>query len=215
MTEASRDRSSTVPTHAELDRELATVERLRRMAVTGTAANWLELPDEEKLLWFALCVDESSRRKKAEDRIEELECELSACISVASGMDGATSYTPRTDKLVTDIGPNNPRAMAIHAVDLARQLERELQAEVCGRDAYIAPLNEKIARLGRELSASKKDADNSIVVWWWTVRLYFWLWRLDYPTRGLWAFAAQDRWDEMRREGFTPREAAEEDATYV
>jgi hypothetical protein len=44
----------------------AELDRIRRMAGTGSVKNWLKLSDEEKAKCFAMMVRESSRRKEAE-----------------------------------------------------------------------------------------------------------------------------------------------------
>lgn len=48
------------------------LNRIRKMAATGTADNWLQLPDEDKKVTFALLVQESSLRKKLAIENEEL-----------------------------------------------------------------------------------------------------------------------------------------------
>jgi hypothetical protein len=50
----------------------AEVERLRRMADSGTAENFLSCNDDTKRLMFALFVDDSSRRKAAESEVDRL-----------------------------------------------------------------------------------------------------------------------------------------------
>jgi hypothetical protein len=43
--------------------------RIKRMAVCGTVDSFLSLPEQDKRYWFAMCLDESERRKKAEERL--------------------------------------------------------------------------------------------------------------------------------------------------
>lgn len=50
-----------------------TLARLRGLAQTGTAENFLACDDDTKRLSFALLIDESSRRKEAEARAETAE----------------------------------------------------------------------------------------------------------------------------------------------
>lgn len=52
------------------------LRRIERMSTTGTVEHWLTLPDADKALTFALCVEESARRKDAEVEVERLRDEL-------------------------------------------------------------------------------------------------------------------------------------------
>lgn len=45
------------------------LDRIKRVASCGTADSFLSLPDEDKRYWFAQCMDESERRKLAEERL--------------------------------------------------------------------------------------------------------------------------------------------------
>lgn len=56
--------------------EEAELNRIRRMSTTGTAENWLRLPDTDKAMTFALAIEESARRKDAEAEAERLRDEL-------------------------------------------------------------------------------------------------------------------------------------------
>ena len=49
------------------DCEVCNEARLKRIADCETAHNFLLLSDDDKRAWFALHIEESSRRKKAED----------------------------------------------------------------------------------------------------------------------------------------------------
>lgn len=69
------------------------VDKLDRIAASGSVQSFLALPDESKALWFALLADESCRRKAAEDRVEWLESQLAlrAGVEIGSGqLTGAT-----------------------------------------------------------------------------------------------------------------------------
>lgn len=56
-----------------LEREL---DRIRRMALTGTVTNWLKLSDEDKRRTFAIGIRESSLRKRAEEELHMLRLHL-------------------------------------------------------------------------------------------------------------------------------------------
>ena len=55
------------------ERRLQKLGTLERMAATGTAENFLTCDDATKKLYFAMSVEESTRRKVAEERVRELE----------------------------------------------------------------------------------------------------------------------------------------------
>ena len=61
---------------AERDEFRAEVDRINRVAATGTIGNWLKLPDEDKAKWFATMIHESSERKKERERAEAAESAL-------------------------------------------------------------------------------------------------------------------------------------------
>lgn len=56
---------------------LERLDMIERMAACGTVDSFLAQTDEQKRLWFALAFDESSRRKAAEQLVEEMRIELS------------------------------------------------------------------------------------------------------------------------------------------
>lgn len=58
---------------AALEEAQRRLDKLERVSMTGSVQNWLKLPDEVKAKTFALLVEQSSLRKKAEERVAELE----------------------------------------------------------------------------------------------------------------------------------------------
>lgn len=61
--------------NAELRRE---IKKIKGTAECGTSDSFLQLSDDDKRVWFALSVAESTRRKKAEEEVAELRRELEA-----------------------------------------------------------------------------------------------------------------------------------------
>lgn len=47
------------------------LDRIKRMAACGTVDSFLASSDESKRAWFAIMVDESSLRKRAEEKLAE------------------------------------------------------------------------------------------------------------------------------------------------
>lgn len=64
---------SQAPDSIFLDCPTARLKRLEALAATGTIKSMMELPDESKRELFALLIQESLRRKKAEKALEELQ----------------------------------------------------------------------------------------------------------------------------------------------
>lgn len=52
--------------------DFAMMRSVKRIADTGTAENFLKLSDTDKRRWFAMALEESSRRKAAEQKVEDL-----------------------------------------------------------------------------------------------------------------------------------------------
>lgn len=69
------------------------IETLERMAQTGTAESFLNLPDDEKRLFFALAVDESERRKHSELELKRREHELTEARALIAQMLEVSSKT--------------------------------------------------------------------------------------------------------------------------
>lgn len=47
---------------------VAELDRIKRLAACATVDSFLALPEQDKRYWFAMCIDESERRKLAEER---------------------------------------------------------------------------------------------------------------------------------------------------
>lgn len=99
--------------HAALQQQLAAareaLDRIRRVAETGTAESFLALSDDDKRKWFALALDESTRRKHAEELLDSgcivthdrdefgveqrtLRCGLNLRDAIKLGMDESAVY---------------------------------------------------------------------------------------------------------------------------
>ncbi len=53
-----------------LEKSVIELVKIKRVAACETAESFLKLTDEDKKLWFAMAIDDSTRRKNAEEKLE-------------------------------------------------------------------------------------------------------------------------------------------------